>query len=97
MAWDVINHLDVKTVTETVRQNGALVGSALMTNVVLYLPQNGRESSEAGAKVVYADQAAKDIVDLFPPVKQEVEYQIDDHPESLVGGHPSRNSPGRIS
>jgi hypothetical protein len=98
LVWDTIKHLDIVAVNATVSQNGALVGAALTTNVVLYLPQNTREV-EGSVKVLYTDRdkASQEIQAAYPSVGREIEQQIvDGLSRDRIGGHPSGEVPNRI-
>lgn len=71
LAWDLITHLDIVAVNAAVKESGALVGSSLMTQVVLYMPDNQRQ-----VQTVFADPAAQEIVQRFPSVGQEAESNL---------------------
>lgn len=64
MFWDIVKHLDITSVFNEARENGVLTAGALTTNVILYLPANGRDI--VSAKTVYQDDASRNLGEMYP-------------------------------
>lgn len=66
MFWDIVKHLDITSVFNEARENGVLTAGALTTNVILYLPTNGRDVSSM--KTVYQDDASRNLSEKYPVI-----------------------------